>query len=136
MHAQGQSIDFCAASTPQELTIHPMDGKPLPETIAMLLMSQAPALLALSMYHDAMPQQYLGAVASLRSLTRLTVRRQRAHMQCSTYVLMQSRHNMKWFASQGPVITWVVCRLPSCKPPVLTTESGNTPNTARSPVFP
>ena len=66
--------DFCTAMVPQDLTLHTKDGKPHPEVVAVLLMSQAPTLQVLSMHHHAVPQQYLPALASLRSLTHLTVR--------------------------------------------------------------
>ena len=40
----------------------------------MLLMSQAPTLRMLSMHHDTVPDQYLTALTSLRSLVNLRVR--------------------------------------------------------------
>ncbi len=48
--------------------------KPGIAAIAMLLMSQAPTLQALSMRHDAMPSSNLGSLASLQSLTFFGVR--------------------------------------------------------------
>ena len=44
-------------------------------SITMVLMSQAPTLRHLRMRHDTMPHYYLGALASLQSLTHLTVSR-------------------------------------------------------------
>ncbi len=42
--------------------------------VANMLMSQAPTLQSLVIDHDALPAQHMGTVASLRSLTSLTVR--------------------------------------------------------------
>ncbi len=51
----------------------------------MLLMSQAPTLRVLSVHHDAMPVQCLNALASLQSLTSLTVRKQSCCPKCCEY---------------------------------------------------
>ena len=70
------------ALLPQEVTLHPRDGKPHPEAVAVLLMSQAPTLRVLSVHHDAMPEQCLSALPSLQSLTHLTVREQVHRLRC------------------------------------------------------
>jgi len=61
---------------PQELAVHPPEGcrTPRSETVALLLMSQAPTLRVLSVHCSAIPAQYLQALPSLRVLTHLTVR--------------------------------------------------------------
>ena len=57
----------------------------------MLLMSQAPTLLTLSIYYDAVPCQYLHALASLRSPTRLTVGTQLHRFKCSDVTMQPQR---------------------------------------------
>ncbi len=64
----------CAVPPSQELALYTTEGHPSPEAIALLLVSQALTLRVLSMHHDALPHRYLNALASLRSLTHLTVR--------------------------------------------------------------
>ena len=59
----------------QELVLHlKLEQGLSAEAIVMLLMSQAPTLSRLNMRHDAVPRHYLGALGSLRSLTKLWVR--------------------------------------------------------------
>ena len=57
--------------------------KPDTEAVTMLFMSQAPTLQYLNLRHDALPPDYLGALASLQSLTFVGVRRIDSCAECA-----------------------------------------------------
>ncbi len=86
------AVNLCVTLLPQVLTMHPSNGIPHAEAVAVLLMSQAPTLRVLSMHFDVMPHQNLHALASLRSLTHLTLRDLPYHLQCFGYRVMHLQH--------------------------------------------